>query len=189
MRMLFQRQQLLKKPQKISRLLIKIFQDNRKIQVKVNKIVGKNSYMELKIFKALILGMQLDAFMESPPCGKSNPIPIQAVQQNKIVVTQFINLKTLIVHLVYLQFVVIFLRKASNQQQTTKTTETSQKQLTFCFHPITTNQVSMKMTSVVPGDVTKFVYFFQKQDLTSNQVSSTHYTTEQKTQLNLMMTK
>ena len=189
MRMLFQRQQLSKKPQKISRLLIKIFQDNQKIQVKVNKIVGKNSYMELKIFKALILGMQLDAFMESPPCGKSNPIPIQAVQQNKIVVTQFINLKTLIVHLVYLQFVVIFLRKASNQQQTTKTTETSQKQLTFCFHPITTNQVSMKMTSVVPGDVTKFVYFFQKQDLNSNQVSSTHYTTEQKTQHNLMMTR
>jgi hypothetical protein len=32
--------------------------------------------MELKIFKALILGMQLDAFMESPLCGKSNPIPI-----------------------------------------------------------------------------------------------------------------
>jgi hypothetical protein len=32
--------------------------------------------MELKIFKALILGMQLDAFMESPLYGKSSQILI-----------------------------------------------------------------------------------------------------------------
>lgn len=165
------------------------YQDNQKIQVKDKQIVGKISCMELKIFRVLILGMQLDAFMESPPCGKSKQMLIQVVQQNQTVVTQFINLKTLTVHLVYPQSVVIFLRKASNQQPTIKTMVMNRKQLTSCFHQITTNQVSTKMTSVEPGDATKFVYFFRKQDTISNWVSSMHYSTEQKTQRSPMMTK
>ncbi len=189
MRMLFQRQRLLKKLQKILRLLIKIFQDNQKIQVKDNKIEVKISCTELKIFKVLILGMQLDAFMENPLCGKSSQILIQAEQQNRIVVTLSINLKILTVHLAYLQFVGTFLRKASNQQPITKTMVMSQKRQTFYSLPILTNQEQMKMTSVVPDDVMKFVYFFLKQDLTSNQVNLMLYITEQKTQLNHMMTR
>ena len=137
----------------------------------------------------MILGMQLDAFMESPHCGKSNQILIQADRQNQTVAMQFINLKTLTVHLGYLQFVVTFLRKASNQQPIIKIMAMSQKRLTFCSLPITMNQVSMKMISVVPGDVTKFVYFFQKQASTLNWVNLMHYITEQKTQHNLTMTR
>lgn len=133
--------------------------------------------------------MQLDAFMASLPYGKSKQIKIQGVQQNQTVVMQSINLKTSIVRLAYQQSAVTFLRKASNQQLTTKTTETSQKQQTSCFHQITTNQVWMKMSFVVPEDVTKFVYFFRKQDLTSNWGSLMHCTTEQKTQHRPMMTR
>ena len=124
---------LLKRQLKMSKLSKMIIQANLEILVRAKKVEDLTLFTGLKMFRALILGTQLDVSMVSLYKYKSNQIMIQENLLGKIAGMQYIQKKIKKDNLEFLQSVKIFLPNNLGVSLTIKTTEMNQKQQIYFF--------------------------------------------------------
>ena len=117
----------------MSKLSKMIIQANLEILVRAKKVEDLTLFTGLKMFRALILGTQLDVSMVSLYKYKSNQIMIQENLLGKIAEMQYIQKKIKIDNLEFLQSVKIFLPNNLGVSLTIKTTEMNQKQQIYFF--------------------------------------------------------
>lgn len=132
----FQKQLLLKKRLKITKRFHQINQVDLVILAKGKLTVVLSLFMELKMFKDLILGMLLAVFMVNLVNVKLDLIMILENQFVKTVEMLSIQKKIKIDHLVCQQSEKISLTKNLNLQLIIRTTEMNQKQ-SICYSHLT----------------------------------------------------
>lgn len=125
---------LSKRQLKMSKLSKMTIQVNLVILVRAKKVEVLSLFMVLKMFRDLILGMQLDVFMANLHKNKFNQITIQESLSGKIAEMQYIQKKIEIDRLGCQLFVKIFLQNNLRVSLTIRTMEMSQKLQIYFFH-------------------------------------------------------